>query len=87
MCHVNDSASSDMFSSIHYELECNFDLVGNVFTANFIFTEAEGTAFVSAGRAFTPAEWTNSISSVLALGIAESSALNLILMALQRSAS
>ena len=76
-----------MFSSIHYELECNFDLVGNVFTANFIFTEAEGTAFRGAGRAFAPAEWADSVSSVLTLGIAEGSALNLILMALQRTAS
>ena len=86
MCHVNDGASSDVLSSVHDELECNFDLVGNVLTADFILTEAEGTAFRCAGGAFTPAEWADSISTVLTLGIAKGSALDLILMALERRA-
>ena len=44
MCHVNDSAGSDMLSSVHDELECNFYLVGNILTAYFIFAKAESAA-------------------------------------------
>ena len=44
MRHVDDSAGSDMLSSVHDELECNFDLVGNILTANFIFSKTESAA-------------------------------------------
>ena len=38
MCHVNDSASCCMLSSVNNQLECNFDLVGNILTADLILS-------------------------------------------------
>jgi len=72
---------------INDELEGNFHFVGNVFAADFILTEAKGSALSSGRWAFTPADGTSTISAVIALGVAQSSALYLILVALKGSAS
>ena len=83
MSHINDSASGCVLRGIDDELEGNFHFVGNVFAADFILTEAKGSTLSSGSRAFTPADWTSTISAVFALGVAQSSALYLILVALQ----
>ena len=87
MSHVNNSAGDRVLSSIFNELVSNLDFVGNILTANLIFTQAKRSTCSCAGRALTPAEGADSISVILASGIAESSTLNLILVANKRSAS
>ena len=87
MCHVNYGTSSDMFSSVDDKLECNFDLVSNPFTADFVLTKAESATLSCAWRALTPADWTNTSCAMFTFWIAEGSALNFILLALKRNAS
>jgi len=87
MGHIDDSASGCVLRGINSELEGNFHFVGNVFAADFILTKAKGSALSSGSRAFTPADGTSTISAVFALRVAQGSALYLILVALQRSAS
>ena len=62
----------------------NLDLVGDIFAANLIHAKAKSTAFASRRRAFAPTERSDTISSVFARWIAQSSTLFLILVALKR---
>ena len=76
-----------MLSSILNELVSNLDFVGNILTANLIFTQAKRSTCSCAGRALTPAEGANSFSAVVAFRIAESTALYLIIVANEWCAS
>ena len=62
----------------------NLDLVGDIFAADLIHAKAKSTAFTSRRRAFAPTERSDTLSSVFARWIAQSSALFLILVALKR---
>ena len=70
MCHIDNSTGSGVLSSVDNELECNFNLVGDVLAANLIFAEAEGAALSSAGRAGSPADGTNTGGVVLTFRVA-----------------
>ena len=62
----------------------NLDLVGDIFAADLIHAKAKSTAFTSRRRAFAPTERSDTLSSVFARWIAQSSTLFLILFALKR---
>ena len=85
--HVDHSAGSGVLSCVDDELEGDLYLVGNVLAADLVLTEAESSAFTSRGRALAPADWADSSGAVVAWWVAEGSALFLVLVADQRSAS
>ena len=62
---------------------CNLDLIGDIFAANLIHTETKSTALPSSRRAFAPTEGSDTCSSVVAMWIAQSSTLFLILAAFE----
>jgi len=70
MGHIDNSSGGGVLSSVDNELECNFNLVGDVLAANLIFAEAEGAALSSAGRAGSPADGTNTGGVVLTFRVA-----------------
>ena len=76
-----------MLCSIHDELKGDLDLVGDVFAANFVLTEAKCATLASGGRALTPAYRANTICIMLTGRVAKSSTLHLVLVASQLSAS
>ena len=75
-----------MLGGINNKLEGNFDFVSNVLAANLVLSETKGTALLGGGWALAPADWANTVGAVIAGRVAESSALNLILVADKRSA-
>jgi len=81
---VDNSASSCVFSGVHDELEGNFDLLGDVLTANFVFTKAECAALLRRGRALTPANWADASSAILTRRVAQGAAQFLAIMADKR---
>ena len=85
--HINYCACGGMLCCINNKLEAYLYLIGNVFAANLILTKAKSTAFLGIFRAFTPADGTYTDGTVLTLWIAEGSALFLVFVASQRSAS
>lgn len=76
-----------MLRSINDKLESDFDFVSNVLATDLIFTETKGTALSGRGRAFSPADGTNTIGAMFTFRVAKSSTLYLILVASKRSAS
>jgi len=46
VCHVDHGTGGRVLSSINDKLECNFDLVSNVFAADLILTEAKSAALL-----------------------------------------
>ena len=85
--HINYCACGGMLCCINHKLEAYLHLIGNVFTADLILSKAESTAFLGVFGAFTPANGTYTDGAVLTLWIAEGSALFLVFVASQRSAS
>ena len=85
--HINYCACGGMLCCINNKLEAYLHLIGNVFAADLILSKAKGTAFLGIFRAFAPADGTYTDGAVLALWIAEGSALLLVFVAGQRSAS
>ena len=61
----------------------NLDLVGDIFAADLIHAKAKSAAFASRRRAFAPTERSDTLSSVFARWIAQSSTLFLVLVALK----
>ena len=76
-----------MLSCILDQLVSDLGLVRDVLAADLIRAQAKRTALLGASGAFTPADWANSSCTVIARGIAESTALYLVLVADQRSTS
>lgn len=70
-----------MLRCVNDELECNFDLVSNIFAADFIFTKAESTALSCAGWARTPADGTDTRCVMVTFWVTKGSTLYLVLVA------
>ena len=87
MCHVNDGTGSSVFSGIDNQLEGNLDFVGDVLTADLVLTEAKSATFAGAWRALAPADGADTRGVMFALGVAEGSALNFVLSALEGKSS
>ena len=73
-----------VFCKIYGELESNFDLIGDILTADIIFTKAERAALFGALGARAPANGSHTVGTILASRVAQSTALYLFLVALQR---
>ena len=81
MCHINDSTGCGVLRCVNHELESNFHLVGNIFTADFIFTKTESTALSCASWARSPAYRADTRCIMITFWVAEGSTLYLVLVA------
>lgn len=83
MRKIDISAGRDVLGFVDGELECHFNLVSDVLTADLILAKAERTALSRACRARSPTDRTHT-GSIRAFGVAKCPALLLILVAHQR---
>jgi len=83
--HVDDSSRSSVLSGINNKLEGNLHFVSNVFAADLILAEAECAALLGASWASSPADGANTIGTVLARCVAESTTRFLVFMTGQGS--
>jgi len=83
--NIYNSSAVDVLSGIYSKLECDLYLIGDVLAADFILAKAERTALFGGGRAFAPANGTNTFDAVGAGRITKSSAKYFIFFASQWS--
>lgn len=76
-----------MLSCILNQLVGNLGLIGDVLAADLVGAQAKSAALFSASGALSPAKRADTVGAMIARRVAESSALDLILVADQRGAS
>ena len=85
--HVDYCASGRVLGGILDELVGDLGLVGDVLAADLISAQTEWATLSGASGALTPANWADAVSAMLARRIAESSTLNLVIVADERDSS
>jgi len=87
VAHVDDCACGRVLSCVLNQLVGNLGLVGDVLAADLVFAQAKSAALFSASGAISPADRADTVGTMVTRRVAESSALDLILVADQRGAS
>ena len=83
-CYVDYCAICILRSYLDGSLKHTLDFLGDVLAASFVIGETKCTALSCSCWTSSPADWSESPSLVMALGIAEHQLLILILIASER---